>query len=190
MSKRKKVYSFIIFTVFCAVFAYLSYNETYSNEGILEKVTEREGYTLSLIKNNETVEFYVKPEWIPFNSKKEKEFDIKITTKENTNIILDSVWNREIDIYFTFDTTYNLDYNKGRFMYNGIFNEDGTYTTTSSQQEYYLYNHNKELIDVGQFGRGPNSAFGFAINPENYDLIKDGFYVRYSGFYLYEYTKN
>jgi hypothetical protein len=83
-----------------------------------------------------------------------------------------------------------MNYNNGSFMYNSIFNEDGTFTTKGSYNDYNLYNNNDEKIDVGQTGQGPNSSFGFAINPESYDLIREGFYVKYSGFYFYEYYKN
>lgn len=113
-----------------------------------------------------------------------------ILTKNNTNILLGTVLNRGNDIYFSLDTTYNLKYNKGNFMYNGIFNEDGSFTTNGSFEDFYIYNNKGEKVDIGQSGQGPNSSFGFAIEPENYDLIKDGFYAKYSGFYLYEYKKN
>ncbi|ART77142.1 hypothetical protein B4U37_14270 [Sutcliffiella horikoshii] len=75
-------------------------------------------------------------------------------------------------------------------MYNGIFNEDGTFTTNGSYKDYYLYNKDGEKISVDQTGQGPNSSFGFAISSENYNLIKDGFYVEYSGFFIYEYYMN
>lgn len=188
MTKRIRL-SIILFGC-CVLMGYLIINEKYSNDGILENVTKRDGYTLTLIKNNENVEFYIKPEWIPFDSTNEKEYDIELTNKNNTNIILDQVWNRGSDIYFNFDTTYNMDYYQGSFMYNGIFNEDGTFSTSGSYTDYYVYNNNDKKIDVGQTGQGPNSMFGFAINPENYELIKDGFYVKYSNFNLYEYNKN
>jgi len=168
----------------------LFYNGNYSNNGIFKNVTQRDGYTLNLIKNDEIVEFFVKPEWIPLNSEKETKFDIELLHKDNTNIFLDKVWNRGNDIYFNFDTTYNMKYDKGSFMYNGIFNEDGTFTTNGSNNDYYLYNKDGEKVGVGQTGQGPNSSFGFAISSENYNLIRDGFYVEYSGFYIYEYYKN
>lgn len=174
----------------CVLLGYLYYKETYSDEGILDNVVERDGYTLNLIKSNETVEFYIKPEWIPFDSNKEKKFDIELTNKDNTNIILDEVSNRGSDIYFNFDTTYNMIYKEGTFLYNGIFNDDGTFTTNGSYNDFYLYNKKGEQIGVGQTGYGPNSSFGLAISPENYNLIRDGFYVKYSGFYRYEYYKN
>ncbi|QFF99944.1 hypothetical protein PB01_14555 [Psychrobacillus glaciei] len=188
--KRRKVFSGIIILGSFLLLGYLFYNGKYSNEGILKNVTARKGYTLNQMENKEMVELYIKPEWIPYNNNRKQSFDIKLAEKHNTNIILVQVWNRGDDIYFSFDTTYNLNYKNGTFMYNGIFNEDGTFTSGGSHNDFYLFNKNGEEIDVGQSGRGPNSAFGFAIEPKNYDLIKDGFYVEYRGFYLYNYVKN
>lgn len=188
--EKRMVYSRIIILGCFLLLGFLFYNSKYSNEGILKNVTERKGYTLSQMENKEMVELYIKPEWIPYNNKKEQKFDIKLAEKHNTNIILVQVWNRGEDIYFSFDTTYNLNFYNGNFMYNGIFNEDGTFTSGGLYDDFYLYNKNGENIDLGQSGRGPNSAFGFAVEPKNYDLIKDGFYIEYKGFYLYKYSKN
>lgn len=189
MTKRI-IFSSIILIGCFLLLGYLFYNEKYSNDGILENITERDGYTLNLIKNDETIEFYIKPEWIPLDDNREKKYDIELAKKNSTKIMLVQIWNRGDDIVFSFDTTYDLNYKNGSFMYNGIFNEDGTFTTNGSHNEYYLYNNNDEKIDVGQTGQGPNSSFGFAINSESYDLIRDGFHVKYSGFYTYEYHKN
>ncbi|MFS0690703.1 hypothetical protein AB1K89_15820 [Sporosarcina sp. 179-K 8C2 HS] len=186
---KKKVFLGVIFLGYLLLVGLLFYNETYSNKGILKNVSDRNGYALNQINDNEMVELYIKPEWIPFNTNAEKSYDTVLAEKYNTNIVLVQIWNREIDIFFSFDTTYNLDYNNGSFMYNGIFNEDGTFTSSMSHNDFYLYNNDGVEIGVGQSGRGPNSAFGFAIEPENYDLIRDGFYIQYSGFYLYEYSK-
>ncbi|WP_047983208.1 hypothetical protein [Ornithinibacillus californiensis] len=185
-----KKYSLVLLLIGGFLFlGYVFYHNNFTDEGILENVIERDGYILERKNDKETVKLYIKPEWIPFNDTKEHDLDIELARENNTGIILDEVWNREIDIYFSFDTTYDLNFTRGSFMYNGIFNEDGTYTTNSSYWDYSIYNLNNEKVDFGQSGQGPNSTFGFAIEPENYDLIRDGFYVEYSGFYLYEYNK-
>ncbi|WP_432361919.1 hypothetical protein [Sporosarcina sp. UB5] len=186
---KKKLFSGIIFLGCLLLLGVGFYRGDYLNKGILNNVTERNGYVLNKINDNEMVELYIEPEWIPFNTKNEKNYNTKLAEKHNTNIILKQVWNRGTDLYFSFDTTYNLNYSSGSFMYNGIFNEDGTFTSSMSVNDFYLVNNDGVEIGVGQRGRGPNSAFGFAIKPENYDLIKDGFYIQYSGFYVYEYSK-
>ena len=188
---KKRIYLSILILTFCVLWGYFFFYKNYSNAGVFKNVTERDGYTLNLIKDKEAVEFYIKPEWILVNGASEKKYAMELTSKNNTNIILDTVLNRENDIYFSFETTYNMNYHKGSFMYNMIFNENGSFTSYSSHTDFYFYNNNNEIIDVGhQTGRGPGSSFGFAIDSEDYDLIKDGFYVNYSGFNLYEYYKN
>ncbi|WP_077617487.1 hypothetical protein [Bacillus sinesaloumensis] len=191
LSERKgKLTLLLILLGCCVLVVYLFYFKTYSTKGILDNVTERDGYTLKLIKNNETVDFYIKPEWIPFASNEEKKLGIALASKNNTTIILDEVWNRGSDIHFNFDTIYDMKYDAGTFLYNGIFNEDGTFTTNGSYHDFDLYNKKAEQIDVGQTGYGPNSSFGFVIDSENYHLIRDGFFVEFSGFYMYEYNRN
>lgn len=187
---RGRIAIFIAIIVLVIFRGYHFYFDNYSDKGILENVTSRTGYTLNLVKESESVEFFIEPEWVPFNEDEKKELDIVLTTKNNTNIILTEVWNRGNDIYFSFDTSYNMDYNQGTFMYNGLFNEDGTFSTFGIIDAFDIHNLKNEKVEVGQTGRGPNSAFSFGINPENYELIKDGFNVDYSGFLLYEYYRN
>jgi hypothetical protein len=84
---------------------------------------------------------------------------------------------------------YDLPYLKGDFLYNGIFNPDGTFTTSSSWSEFELTNLMQQPIEVGQRGRGPNSDFSFNVEKEQWHLIEQGFTMRYIGMYLYEYEK-
>lgn len=169
---------------------YVFYVDQYSNEGILKNVIDRDGYTLKKLKDDVAVELFIEPEWIPFHTNVEQKMDIILAENDNTNIHLVEVWNRGNDIYFSFDTTYNLDYNRGKFLYNVLFNEDGSFTHSSSSHVFTLYTKDGVPIEWGQSGVGPNSAFGVAVDDSNYDLIKNGFYIKYSGFYLYEYEKN
>ena len=166
------------------------YNKHYTDVGILNNITSRKGYSLNIKKESIDVELFIKPEWISFNSNKPSSLNIKLCDKDDTNIILNQVWNRGNDIYFSFDTSYNLNYTKGEFLYNGIFNEDGTFTWCSGPNDFLAYDLSHNKIEIGQPGYGPNSAFSFGINPEQYSRIKNGFYVKYSGMVLYEYSLN
>ncbi|SHG82818.1 hypothetical protein [Ornithinibacillus halophilus] len=187
---KKLFYPFIIAGV-VLIWVFFFYNDNFSNQGILDKVTSREGYVLNLVRENEPVKFFIKPEWIQLNENGEKELDIELTEKNNTTIILDGTFMRDDNIIsFSFDTSYEMDYGAGRFLYNGIFDPNGTYYTQTSHKNYYLYNENGDEIEIGSVGQGPESAFGFEIESEDVALIKNGFYVEYSGFYLYEYYKD
>jgi hypothetical protein len=77
----------------------------------------------------------------------------------------------------------------GSFLYNGIFNNHGSFTDNMRDNDIILYTKDNERIEVGQRGIGPGSDFSFGIEPEDYEKIKNGFYVEYSGFILYEYLK-
>ena len=52
-----------------------------------------------------------------------------------------------------------------------------------------LYDHNKSKIGRGQIGFGPDSDFSFGVDPDEQAKIKNGFYVRYTGMIVYEYTR-
>jgi hypothetical protein len=112
----------------------------------------------------------------------------KLLELYSTNIFLNHIENTGNEIYFSFHITYSMDYNNGRFIYNGILNENGTFTFVTTYEELMLYNNNQTKIKEGQ--SGSNSRFiSFGILPENFKYIKDGFYVEYSGFNLYEYIR-
>lgn len=185
---RKKRIFWVILCLFILVFGYKYYDNNCSNEGILEKVKNRNGYILNQIQEPVIIKLFIKPEWIPFNSDKKIDLNEKLLELHSTNIILDHVENTGNEIYFSFRATYSMDYNNGAFIYNGILNEDGTFTSSTAYKELMLYNKNQTKIEEGQSGGGSRS-FSFGIVPENYKYIKEGFYVEYSGFILYEYIK-
>lgn len=166
------------------------YNTHFTSTAILKNATNREGYSLSIEKDYVEIELFIKPEWIPFDSEKPKKLNIKLCEKNNTDIILTQVWNRGNEIYFTFDTSYHLNYRNGEFLYNAIFNEDGTFTTNNYVYDFLVYNLVDESIDLGQKGYGPSSSFSFGIQPEEYDKIRNGFHIKYSGLTLYSYSLN
>ncbi len=166
------------------------YYTHFTNSAILSNAANREGYSLSVGKEPIEIELFIKPEWIPIDSDKPMKLNVKLCTKNNTDIILTQVWNRGEDIYFSFDTSYHLNYKKGEFLYNGLFNEDGSFTFNSNADDFLVYNVASESISFGREGFGPNSAFSFGIQPDEYDKIRNGFYLKYSGMMLYSYSLN
>ncbi len=175
--------------VFIGVGVYYYINH-FTSTAILKNATNREGYSLDIVKEPIEIELFIKPEWIPFDSNKPKNLNKKLCEKNNTDIILTQVWNRGNDIYFSFDTSYHLNYKKGDFLYNGIFHEDGTFTSNNNSNNFLVYDLENEFIGLGQNGIGPNSAFSFGIQPKGYDKIRNGFYIKYSGMILYTYSLN
>ncbi|GIO91063.1 hypothetical protein [Paenibacillus lactis] len=187
MTKRKNIVLVLLILSVIVILIYRSYTINFTNEGIINKVIDRDGYSLSLETKQIPVEIFIKPEWIAFNLDERKELKIPLLEMHNTNILLDNVWNRGNDIYFSFTTTFHMKYKAGKLLYNGFLNEDGTFTSPAG--ELKLYDQNMNEFPVGQIGTGPGSSFSFGIQPEEQKLISEGFYVMYSGFNLYNYYK-
>jgi hypothetical protein len=188
---RKKLPIMIIGILIISIGLGVSYYMNhFTNAAILNNITHNKGYSLNINKETIEVKLYIKPEWIPFDSDEPKDLNVKLCMKNNTDIILTKVWNRGNDIYFSFDTSYHLNYTKGEFLYNGYFYEDGTFSSNSGINHFLVYDSNQELIELGQEGIGPNSAFSFGINPDEYEKIRNGFHIEYSGFILYSYSLN
>lgn len=186
--KRKISIAFIL-GVFVLLLSYRYYDTNYSDHGILRKVIYRNGYILNQVQEPVSITLFIKPEWIPFESDNKLSLNEKILKIHNTNIILDNVWNRGNDIYFSFHTTYDLDYREGEFVYNGIFNNDGTFSWSSKINGMILYDKEQRRFTVGQTGSGPESDFSFGIEPENYSTIKEGFFIEYNNFILYQFAR-
>lgn len=187
MNKRKFIILSSVILLVTIILFYRYYTINFTNEGIANKVIDRDGYSLSLETEQIPLEIFIKPEWIAFNQDERKELKIHLLEMHNTNILLDNVWNRGNDIYFSFSTTFNMKYKAGELLYNGFLNEDGTFTSPSG--ELKLYDKNMNELSVGQIGIGPGSSFSFGIQPEEQKLISEGFYVKYNGFNLYNYYK-
>ncbi|WP_166243054.1 hypothetical protein [Paenibacillus turpanensis] len=93
------------------------------------------------------------------------------------------------DIYFSFHTTFrDMNYSEGTLLYNMVINDDGTFTTVGSYKDFQLTDLEGNDIRIGQIGIGPGSDFSFGIDPSEYEKIKNGFHVRYSGMFLYHYS--
>ncbi len=186
---KRKISVAIILGVFVLSLSYHYYDTNYSDHGILEKVKNRNGYVLNQVQEPISITLFIKPEWIPFDSDSKLTLNEKMLKIHNTNIILDNIWNRGNDIYFSFRTKYDLNYRGGEFVYNGIFNNDGTFSWSSKIDGTILYDKEQRRITVGQTGSGPEADFSFGIESENYSTIKEGFYIEYNNFILYQYAR-
>lgn len=187
---KKRVLLVIGLLIILIVISGFYYINHFSNSAALRNIVHRNGYSVNILKESIETDFFIKPEWIPFDSGKTNNLKVKVCTKNNTDIILTQVTNNDDNIYFSFDTSYHLNYNKGEFLYNELINEDDTFTSDGSSSDFILYNSKNEPFNVGGSGDGPNSAFGFGVIPEDNGKIKNGFYVKYTGMKLYSYIHN
>ena len=186
--KRKLLFASVTF-VFIILIGYMYYYKNYSNLGILENVINRNGYILTQMQEPIRLKLYIRPEWIPFENDHRLSLKEPLDNVHGTIITLDNVWNRGNDIYFSFHSRYNLCYKQGEFLYNGVFHEDGTFSWNSKIDGIKLFDNNGQSIPVYQTGAGPEADFSFGIEPEDYDTIKDGFFVEYNDFILYQYER-
>lgn len=188
MNTRQKTLTFCAAFFMLAYVVYNYYMKHYSNDGILHNVITRSGYTLALRQEPVPVELLVKPEWIANDPDERKEPKIALLERDNTTIVLDNVWNRGSDIYFSFHTTFKMSRDNGSFLYNGLFRENGSFST--APVEVLLFDLDRNPIPVGQIGTGPGADFSFGVDPKYKERIRDGFYVSYTGFNLYNYAKS
>lgn len=73
MIKAKKIILLIVTSIIVFIFVYKYYTSNYSNEGIINKVIDIDGYSLSLESKQIPLEVFIKPEWIAFNQDERKE---------------------------------------------------------------------------------------------------------------------
>lgn len=188
--RRRKVNVIIAIAVcILLVYGYRGYIANYSDEGILQRVTDRKGYSLDIVTERVPIEIFVKPEWIAFGADERLDMNAKVLQMNQTHLYLESVINRGNDIYFNFHAAFKMNRNNGEFLYNGIFNEDGTFNSPMMFNEIELFDVNRTKFNAGQIGTGPDADFSFGIGPDHYPLIQEGFYVKYTGYNLYRYFK-
>jgi hypothetical protein len=182
-----------IFLIFGIILFFGFYFDRYDNstKQILDQVINREGYIIREIEPV-SLEIYIKPEWIPFDTTRPQKLNIKLLEKNNTIITLQQVVNRRgfaDDIYFSFHTAYTMIKDQGIFLSNYRFNDDGSVSQNFSYNDFSIYDSSKKQIMLGETGAGPGSDFSFGVEKDQFEEIRDGFYVKYTGMISYEYSK-
>lgn len=191
MLKNKSLIYKILLSVgflFIILISVIFYKNNISKEGIFKNVLNSDGYKIYEIQKPVTFTAFIEPTWIPKNENEVVELSEEVSKVGKVGILLESVMHRGHDIYFNFDARQFINYHSGEFLYHYTFNEDGTVTTYNPSNSFNIYDNKNNKINVGQRGYGPISKFSFGINIENYDVIKDGFTIEYSGVILYGYS--
>ena len=187
MSKRFRVaagLTLVLVTVGYFCFDYLLNREKNSLTDMITSGNYR------IIKEADQIDihFFIKPEWIPFESKKPNKLNMVIAEKHNTKIILNEIWNQGDRIQFSFHSLYDLHNDNGKFLSNKMINDDGSYTNSSLFSNYQLTNLAEEKIILVGLTNGPDSQFSFDIGSVDFDKIKIGFNVKYTAMNLYRYS--
>lgn len=186
MTKKTKILYSATIIGFLMIFTGLAfiYLDKYSKKGIYNNVLNQNGYEIYEIQKPIYFSAYIESAWIPtLNPTKDNEvieLNKEINKIGDVSIIIESIMNRGNDIYFNFDATPYITYEKGEFLYNSIFNDDGTATSYNNYPSFIIQNNRNMKVDIGQNGYGPMSKFSFGVNIDNYDLISDGFTLEYN----------
>lgn len=188
--KRTALFSILGYLLFIAVFIAAFYLLNFPEKIIYDRIMHSKGYSLHREEEPVSVRFFIEPEWIDQNTKEFKEMNIELLNKHDTKLNLHYIMDRQIDMYFGFQPEFEWDESGGEFLYNSILHGDGSATSGMGVHDIALYDVDNNEIPIGQRGSGPESDFSFGIEPENWNSIKNGFYVEYSGFYLYKYVRN
>jgi len=188
IDKNKRTWVISLVIVFVVIVGYRYYMEHFSNEGVFNNITQRNGYSLTMLQEQLPIELFIEPEWIPFTPDERKQLNMKLLELDGTSIYLDNVWNKGDEIYFSFHTKLNMNYWSGEFLYNGIFHDNGAFSFPAPG-EVILYDKEQNSINLGGHGEGPGADFSFGIRAEDQHRINQGLYVKYSRFILYEYKK-
>lgn len=183
--KKWKLWSVILFVLILIVASWLYQNR---RTAVYERIIQQDGYTLSLVEQGITVEFFLKPEWIPERDGEEKRLNLVIEEKFDTKIILEKVAKREKDFYIQLNTDPYPNRTTGQLLSTSLITE-GSFTSTSGRWQA-TDNVGDDLLE-GNFGggEGPGNLSILAINDADREKFAQGAHIRYSGYYLYEYQQ-
>jgi hypothetical protein len=189
--KLERAHYIILAVVLCLLtaFAYKSY---FSNESILERAVQKNGYDLFQKQRPVSFEFYFDPQWIP-KTIGETEYNIHLGTLHNTEIYLDKVIARDRSIYIGLNAIPHMRKQSGEFLYIWDIKDNQSSSSYNPIEEWHFFDKNGEslkplLMDYGS-GEGPDNMFGIEIDKKYMDIVAAGIYLKYSGFILYEYRQ-
>ncbi|MCD8510059.1 MAG: hypothetical protein LRY73_09445 [Bacillus sp. (in: Bacteria)] len=161
--------------------------------GLFTYIIAQEDYHLELVDDAFTLEFFVRPEWIPLEDGQEFNLNEHVLSSHDTEFSLEAAINRgdfASDIYFLFNGTHHLNLDEGNFITHVMIGQDGSITTGGCGFDCIkIYDKNMDEIELGQRGFGPGADFSFGIEREHMELLEDGFYVKITEFKLYEYRR-
>lgn len=189
--KLNRAHCIILAVVLCLLTAY-AYRSYFSNESILERAVQKNGYDLIQKQKPASFEFYLDPQWIP-KTNGETEYNIHLGTVYNTEIYLDKVIARDRSIYIGLIAIPQMRKHSGEFLYIWDIKDNHSFSLYNPIEKWEFYDKNHESLksfmrDYGS-GEGPDNMFGIEIGREYMDIVGSGIYLKYSGFILYEYRQ-
>jgi hypothetical protein len=164
----------------------------YNDEAVLNRIVNEKGFLVSLKEERVAIEFYLDPQWIPLEINEGKYLNVVIAQLNDTKVILEKIVRRETEFYISLYAKSNINRKAGEFLYLLKINEDGTFTSSTYIDEWKIYDQGgNNLLKELSFGtgKGPDTSASIFLDNEYLDMFKEGVYINYSGFHLYEYKK-
>lgn len=161
------------------------------DEAVYNRIMNRQGYEVSLIQENVSTSFAIKPEWVPETIGEVNELNLVIEKKFNSTIVLESIGRRENDVYFNLNAIPSAARNSGHLLTTSIIHSNGTYSTASGAPEgkWQISNENGKTITMTQYGTGdgPGNLSSIFINDEDDSLFDQDLNILFTGYNLYGY---
>ncbi|MCR8644304.1 hypothetical protein NV379_16750 [Paenibacillus sp. N1-5-1-14] len=156
-----------------------------------EQVFSQNGYSIELMEKAVPLEFFIKPDWITFDTYERKKHQLKLYDENKTQIYLNEIWLEEFgdELQVGFHISRILDHEEGNFLSNTIFYPDGKNSVNFEREQFAIFDSNHQEIEVKQIGAS-ESSFSLGIDKKQLPRIKNGFYVKYTGMNLYQYEKD
>jgi hypothetical protein len=158
------------------------------SEAIYQRVVNQDGYTLSLVKENISAEFFLKPEWIPERNGEERLLNLVIEEKFDTEIILEKVAKRENDFYIQLNLVPHPNRTSGQLLSTSLI-EGGTFTTGGMNWQVTNTAGEDLLQDGFGTGGGPGNLSFLFVEDKDREKFVQGAVIRYSSYYLYGYRQ-
>lgn len=169
-----------------AIWAYVN-----RDEAVYSRIMNRQGYEVSLIKENVSTSFVLKPDWVPETIGEVNELNLVIEKKFNSAIVLESVGRRENDVYINLNAIPSAARKSGHLLSTTVFNSNGTYSTAAGAPEgkWQLSNESEKTISLSQYGTGdgPDNLSYIFIKDEDENLFDQDLNILFTGYNLYGY---
>lgn len=174
----------LLLSILCTA-SWLYHNRS---EAVYDRIINQKGYSLSLVKAEMSVDFFLKPEWIP-KEIGETKLDLVIAKKFDSDIMLEKIVRRDTEFYIQLNVVPHPGRTSGQLLSISHLTNDPF--TGTGNPKWIITDATGEDLLGGTYGagEGPGNLTSVSINETELDKFSQGANVRFSGFYLYGYQK-
>lgn len=174
------------------ILAWLVYWTSFTDRALWKQVFNADRFKLSLEQEQIPVRFFIPVASVAFidelGSGDKKQISLPVWKTDETQIILDNVMRHDQELYFSFTLAHDMHLFRGHILHNSLIHADGS-VSVPGENRVVVYDADGKRIELGSTGTGPDADFSFGIRNEDLQQIAGGFYVEYTGYYLYAYSR-